>query len=521
MKLQIYDTTLRDGTQGEGFNLSLEDKLEIARALDKFGVQFIEGGWPGSNPKDARFFEMMKNEKLLNAKLAAFSFTRQIGYKHCEDDPNLRQLTMAETPVVTLVAKTWDKHVTQALGVSLEENLAMIRDTIRYYKNLGRTVFFDAELAFSGLRLNKKYALEVLTIAAFEGADCLVLCDTLGDALPEESTAFTTEALKLGVPVGIHTHNDMELAIANAVASVRAGASQVQGTINGVGERTGNMNLVSFMALAQLKLGWECVPSMAGLTELSRFIDVRANRTPRNDQAFVGASAFAHKGGMHASAVGKDPSLYEHMNPESVGNVRRVLMSDLAGRSNLVATAANYGITLSGKDEAVARAVSKLKNLEDDGFAFEGADASVMMLLREARGEKEFFRVEMFRTHIDDFAGLNTEAEASVIVWVGQTREHASALGDGPVNALDKALRVALERHYPNLHQVELYDYKMRVLEGSQGTAARVRVLIEFGDGKERWTAVGAGVNSIKASFIALQDGLAFKLLRDGVVVVE
>jgi 2-isopropylmalate synthase len=515
--LIIYDATLRDGTQGEGFNLSLEDKLEIARALDRFGVPYIEGGWPGSNPKDARFFEAMKDVRLQQARLAAFSFTRQSNVQRCEDDPNLRQLTAAETPVITLVAKTWDKHATHALGVSLEENLAMVRDTVRYYKAMGREVVFDAELAFLGFRHNPAYALEVLRTAAGEGADCLVLCDTLGDVLPEEVARWTQTTLEIGVPVGIHTHNDLDMAVANALVAVRAGATQVQGTVNGVGERTGNMNLISFIGLAQTKLGYQLVPDVSKLTELSRFVDARANRTPRNEQPFVGASAFAHKGGMHASAVGKDPTLYEHMPPESIGNQRRVLMSDLAGRSNLVATAAQYGLNLSGKDPAVAFAVSKLKELEDEGFTFEGADASVMTLLRQARGEPEFFKVSVFRAQIDSFADFDTEAEASVQVWVGDAREHAAALGDGPVNALDKALRIALERHYPTLQDVELLDYKMRVLEGSMGTAARVRVLITFGDGVQQWTTVGAGVNSIKASFIALCDGLSFKLMQDGV----
>jgi 2-isopropylmalate synthase len=515
-EIQIYDCTLRDGTQGEGFNLSLEDKLEIAKALDAFGMTYIEGGWPGSNPKDARFFEAMKDVKLERSKLAAFSFTRQKGFT-VQTDPNLQILLAADTPVVTFVVKAWDKHVTQALGITLEQNLEAVDDTIRYFKSLGREVILDAELAFAGFRHNADYAHAVLETAVKAGADCLVLCDTLGDVMPEEVTARVQQSLKLGVPVGIHTHNDLEMAIANALVAVRAGATQVQGTVNGVGERTGNMNLISFIGLLQAKLGVHCVPDLSKLTELSRFVDARANRTPRNEQPLVGASAFAHKGGMHASAVNKDPSLYEHMNPEVVGNSRRVLMSDLAGRSNLVATAAEYGLVLDGKDPAVASAVTRLKELEDEGFSFEGADASVMMLLRAAKGEPEFFKPLVFRAHIDDFADFGTEAEASVQVLVGDTREHASALGDGPVNALDKALRIALERHYPSIAQVELTDYKMRVLEGSRGTGSRVRVLIEFSDGRSRWTTVGAGVNSIKASFIALVDGLCFKLAQDGV----
>ena len=515
--LAIYDCTLRDGTQGEGFNLSLEDKLEIALALDKFGVQYIEGGWPGSNPKDARFFEAMKSVKLEQAKLSAFSFTRQSNILHCEDDANLRSLTESQTPVITLVAKTWDKHATDALGITLEQNLAMIKDTVRYYKNLGREVVFDAELAFAGFRHNPDYALKVLQTAAGEGADCLCLCDTLGDVMPEEVARYVTLALELGVPVGIHTHNDLEMAVANALVAVRHGATQVQGTINGVGERVGNMNLITFIGLMQAKLGVACIPDLSKLTEISRFVDARANRTPQNNQALVGASAFAHKGGMHASAVAKDPSLYEHINPELLGNQRRILMSDLSGRSNLVATAKQYGIELSGKDPAVAQAVSRLKELEDEGFTFEGADASVLMLLRQARGQPAFFKVSVFRAQIDSFAEFDTEAEASVQVVVGASREHAAALGDGPVNALDKALRMTLERHYPVLQEVELLDYKIRVLEGSQGTAARVRVLITFGDGKSQWTTVGAGVNSIKASFIALCDGLSFKLAQDGI----
>ena len=520
VSLQIYDTTLRDGTQGEGFNLSLEDKLAIAKALDDFGVQYIEGGWPGSNPKDARFFDAMKAVNLKNARLAAFSFTKQKGFS-VETDPNLRILLEAETPVVTFVVKAWDKHVTHALGITLEQNLEAVDETIRYFKSLGREIILDAELYFAGHRGNPGYAQAVLETAVKAGADCLVLCDTLGDVMPEEVEERVKAVLKLGVPVGIHTHNDMEMAISNALVAVRAGATQVQGTVNGVGERTGNMNMISFLALAQAKLGYDCVPDIGRLTELSRFVDARANRTPRNEQPFVGTSAFAHKGGMHASAVSRDPTLYEHMDPSVIGNHRRVLVSDMAGRSNLVATAAQYGIQLEGKDPAVTQAMTRLKELEDEGFAFEGADASVMMLLRAARGEPEFFKVSVFRAQIDSFADFDTEAEASVQVFVGDAREHAAALGDGPVNALDKALRMALERHYPSLKQVELLDYKLRVLEGERGTAANTRVLITFGDGREQWTTVGAGVNSIKASFIALVDGLSFKLAQDGVAPIR
>ena len=380
--IQIYDCTLRDGTQGEGFNLSLEDKLEIAKALDAFGMTYIEGGWPGSNPKDARFFEAMKSVKLEHSRLAAFSFTRQKGFTVLSD-PNLQILLAADTPVVTFVVKAWDKHVTDALGITLEQNLEAVDDTVRYFKSLGREVILDAELAFAGFRHNADYAHAVLETAVKAGADCLVLCDTLGDVMPEEVEARVHQSLKLGVRVGIHTHNDLEMAIANALVAVRAGATQVQGTVNGVGERTGNMNLISFVGLLQAKLGVHLVPNLSKLTELSRFVDARANRTPRNEQPLVGASAFAHKGGMHASAVNKDPSLYEHMNPEIVGNSRRVLMSDLAGRSNLVATAAEYGLHLDGKDPAVGSAVLRLKELEDEGFSFEGADASVMMPVAE------------------------------------------------------------------------------------------------------------------------------------------
>ncbi len=518
--LSIYDCTLRDGTQGEGFNLSLEDKLEIARALDRFGVGYIEGGWPGSNPKDARFFEAMKTVKLERAKLAAFSFTKQKGFT-VANDPNLKVLEAAQTPVVTFVVKAWDKHVTDALGITLEQNLEAVDETLRYFKALGREIVFDAELYFAGHRHNPGYAQAVLEAAVKAGATTLVLCDTLGDVMPEEVETRVKAVSKLGVQVGIHTHNDMEMAISNALVAVRAGATHIQGTINGVGERTGNMNMISFIALMQAKLGYDCVPDVSKLTELSRFVDARANRTPRNEQPFVGLSAFAHKGGMHASAVNRDPSLYEHMNPSVVGNSRRVLVSDMAGRSNLVATAAQYGIQLEGKDPAVTQAMTRLKELEDEGFTFEGADASVMMLLRQAKGEPEFFKVSVFRAQIDDFANFDTEAEASVQVFVSDAREHAAALGDGPVNALDKALRMALERHYPTLREVQLLDYKMRVLEGSHGTAARVRVLITFGDGNAQWTTVGAGVNSIKASFIALCDGLSFKLAQDGVKALE
>jgi 2-isopropylmalate synthase len=510
--IEVYDTTLRDGTQGEGFNLSLEDKLAVAAALDSFGVAFIEGGWPGSNPKDARFFDEMKGRPLARARLAAFGSTRRRDLA-ASDDPNLNALLASGAPVVTVFGKTWGRHAIEALGATLEENLEMVRDSVSLLKGEGRFVIFDAEHAFDGFRADAAYARQVLEAAVAGGADRVVVCDTNGGTLPQEIAQRVSETIAwCPVPVGIHAHNDCELAVANSIAAVQAGARHVQGTINGVGERTGNANLVSVIGVLQTKLGLACVQDLPRLTELSRFIDSRANRTPRQEQPFVGASAFAHKGGVHVSAVNKSPSLYEHLDPETVGNTRRVLVSDLAGRANIVAQAAEYGIGLDGRDPAVARAIDKLKSLEDLGFAFEGADASVQMLLRASRGEPDYFTTESFRVHAD-----LAYSEASVQVRVGEHLEHAASLGDGPVSALDRALRLALERHYPTLRDVELLDYKVRVLEGSHGTSARVRVLIESGDGRNRWGSVGASTNILKASFMALVDSLGFKLVRDGI----
>lgn len=509
--VEIYDTTLRDGTQGEGFTLTLEDKLAVARALDRFGVDYVEGGWPGSNPKDARLFAALTAEPLERARLAAFGSTRRPGVR-AEDDPNLRAIVESRAPVATIFGKTWARHVTVALGCGLDENLEMVRESVALLVAEGREVIFDAEHALDGFRTDAVYARAVLEAAAAGGASRLVLCDTNGGSLPDEVGQRVAQTLAWSpVPVGIHAHNDCELGVANSIAAVQAGATQVQGTINGVGERVGNANLISLVAVLASKLGRAQPQRLEELTALSRLIDARANRTPRPDQPLVGASAFAHKGGIHVSAVLKDPGLYEHLDPERVGNARRVLVSDLAGRANLVVQASGYGLRLDGRDPAVARAVEKLKSLEDLGFAFEGADASVQMLLRAARGEPPYFETESFRVHSD-----LDRSEASLLLRVGPAQEHAAALGDGPVSALDRALRLALARHYPSLGEVELLDYKVRVLEGSHGTSARVRVLLESGDGRARWGSVGASTNILKASYMALVDAVSFKLVRDG-----
>lgn len=508
--VEIYDTTLRDGTQGEGFSLTLEDKLAVARALDRFGADFVEGGWPGSNPKDARLFAALRAVPLERARLAAFGSTRRPGVK-ATDDPNLLALIDSGAPTATIFGKAWTRHVTVALNCSLEENLAMVRESVALLVGEGRAVIFDAEHALDGFRADEAYTRAVLEAAVEGGASRLVLCDTNGGSLPHDVERRVAETVAWSpVPVGIHAHNDCELGVANSVAAVRAGAAHVQGTVNGVGERVGNANLVSVVGILSAKLGRPQPQRLEELTALSRLVDARANRTPRADQPLVGASAFAHKGGVHVSAVLRDPGLYEHLEPARVGNSRRVLVSDLAGRANLVAQAAAYGLALDGRDPAVVRAVEKLKALEDLGFAFEGADASVQMLLRGARGEPPFFETETFRVHSD-----LDRSEASVLLRVGPHEEHAAALGDGPVSALDRALRLALARHYPSLAEVELLDYKVRVLEGSHGTSARVRVLLESGDPSGRWGSVGASTNILKASYMALVDALAFKLVRD------
>jgi 2-isopropylmalate synthase len=514
--VEIYDTTLRDGTQGEGFTLTSADKLAIATRLDAFGVDLIEGGWPGSNPKDVEFFERMRDVPLGHARLAAFGSTRHRG-KAVEEDPNLAALLAAATPVVTVFGKSWTLHVTEALGATREQNLAMIRDSVAYLAAQGREVIYDAEHFYDGWRADPDYALATVDAAVAGGAGTVVLCDTNGGTLPERvAEGVRTVLARVDVPVGIHAHNDAELAVANSLAAVRAGANHVQGTIGGYGERCGNANLVSILPNLALKLGREQPQRLAQLRELARYVDERANLQPNLRAPYVGDAAFAHKGGVHVSAVAKRAETYEHVAPETVGNQRRVLLSDLSGRANVLAKA-------SGDDaaEGAREVVARLKELEHRGYAFEGAEASFQLMARKVRGEhRPYFTLHGFTVVIDKRDHeQDPRAEASIKVEVGGELEHTAADGQGPVNALDRALGKALRRFYPQVRELELVDYKVRVLGGdASGTASVVRVQVEYGDGLETWGTVGASHDIIEASYEALIDAIEYKLVKDRVV---
>ncbi len=514
--IEIYDTTLRDGTQGQGFNLTSEDKVAIAKRLDAFGVDFIEGGWPGSNPKDVRFFELMKNVPLVHARLTAFGSTRRKGVKP-EDDANLQTLLAAQTPVVTIFGKSWDLHVVEALGATLEENLEMIRDSVAFLKSQGKFVIYDAEHFFDGHRADRGYAFKTLQAAADGGADRLVLCDTNGGSLPQEVASLVTQAReRFSILVGIHTHNDCELAVANSLSAVQAGAAHIQGTVNGYGERCGNANLISVIPNLALKLGFEQPQDLVGLRDLSRYVDERANMQPNPRAAYVGDAAFAHKGGVHVSAVNKNPETYEHIRPEEVGNSRNVLLSDLSGRANVLA---KYGADHSSAGQ-VQEVVARLKELEHRGYAFEGAEASFHLMSQKVRGEYQpYFILHGYRVNIDKRDQDNKPmCEATIKVEVGGQLEHTAATGDGPVNALDAALGKALMRFYPMLADLTLTDYKVRVLSGPEtGTASVVRVQVETTDGESSWGTVGADTNIIDASYEALIDAIEYKLFRDKV----
>ncbi len=520
--IEILDTTLRDGTQGEAVHLSSDDKIAIAKRLAAFGIPLIEGGWPGSNPKDAEFFARMQGVRLGQTRLVAFGATRRKGVRP-EEDASVQAMLVAGTPVVTVVAKSWDFHVTEALEVSLEENLAMIEETYAYLVAQGRRVIHDAEHFFDGYKANPAYALATLEAAVRGGADTLCLCDTNGGSLPEEVAEITRAVVEAfpGVRIGIHPHNDSELAVANALAAVRAGATHVQGTMNGYGERCGNLNLTSAIPNLMLKYGLELEGiSREKLTELrqvSLFVDERANLAPNIRAPYVGDAAFAHKGGIHVSAVLKDARTYEHVPPEAVGNRRRVLVSDLSGRSNLLAKLAEAGVQIP--KEAAGALLEEVKQLEHAGYAFEGAEASFYLLAHRLRGGAMPFRLEGFTVFVhvnDDNPETPTWAEATVRVRVGGTLQHTAAESQyGPVSALDKAFRKAIEPFYPEIAEIELSDYKVRILAGQEaGTASGVRVMIEMARGNERWSTVGASKNNLEASLKALADGYAYALVR-------
>ena len=515
----IYDTTLRDGTQGEGVSFSSEDKVRLASRLDALGVHYIEGGWPGSNPKDLKFFRRMQDVTLKHARLAAFSMTRRAGGK-AEDDANMRALLDAGAPVATIVGKSWDFHVTDALDTTLHENLAMISDTIAYLCPQVEEVLFDAEHFFDGFRRNREYALATLKAAAEAGAHWLVLCDTNGGTLPADLAAIVREVkTHVKTRLGIHVHNDAECAVANSLAAVMEGCEQVQGTMNGFGERCGNANLVSVIPALVLKMKLDCIPenNLRELRDVSRFVSELANRKPWSSQPYVGDSAFAHKGGMHVSAVQKHPETYEHVDPGAIGNHRRVLVSELSGKSNILWKAKEFGIDLD-KDTAASRQIlDRLKDLEDQGFLFEGAEASFELLMERALGRYQpWFELDAYRVIVEEqTANGEPVAEATVRVRVKGILEHTAAAGNGPVNALDHALRKALEEFYPSLKSVKLLDYKVLILDESAGTAAKTRVLITSGDGEDTWGTVGVAENIIEASWLALVDSIEYKLRRD------
>jgi len=537
--IHIYDTTLRDGCQAEDIALTLEDKLRIAERLDDFGVDYVEGGWPGSNPRDEAFFQAVKARKLKRIKVAAFGSTRRAGAR-ASDDRNLEKLLRADTPVVTIFGKSWDLHVRDDLRIPLAENLELIHDTIRYLKRHVDEVVYDAEHFFDGHRANPAFALECMQVAADAGADVLCLCDTNGGRLPWEIAAAVDAVRALvPTPIGIHCHNDSELAVANSLLAVEHGAIQVQGTINGVGERCGNVNLCSVIANLQLKMGHQVVSAanLRRLQELSRFVDELANVEHNKRQAFVGQSAFAHKGGVHVAGVQRNPQTYEHIDPELVGNRQRVLVSDLSGRANIVYKARQFGVDMEKLDGHVKHLVQEVKQLEHQGYQFEGAEASLELRMhRVQHGDLRYFELIQFRV-VDEkgymrlvfgdhgqFAVKTDEriehdpASAWAAVMVkgpsGEI-EHTAAEGNGPVNALDTALRRALRRFYPRIEEVRLLDYKVRVLTGGEGSAAPVRVLIESGDESERWGTVGVSLNVIEASWQALVDSFEYKLYKD------
>ncbi|MEA3188237.1 MAG: 2-isopropylmalate synthase [Chthoniobacter sp.] len=513
----IYDTTLRDGTQGTGISFSVVDKLRIAEKLDAFGVHYIEGGWPGSNPKDVAFFEEAKKHVWKHAKITAFGMTRR-GKLKVEDDPQVRLLLEAETPAVCVVGKTWPLHVTEVFQVSLEENLAMIADTVSFLKANGREVLYDAEHFFDSHKEDPDYSLRTVLAARDAGADLVVLCDTNGGSMPAEIEEVTISTMKkLGASVGIHTHNDCELGVANALAGVRAGAVQVQGTINGYGERVGNCNLISVMANLQLKLDIEVVPDLTKLRELSLFIDELANTTHHIRAPFVGVAAFTHKGGLHVHAVQKLARTYEHVDPAAVGNQRSISISDMSGQSNILQKAEDLGFQLQKGTPEVNEILNEVKRLESEGYEFEAAEGSLSLLIQKILlHHKPMWELLEYHTTFrrSGTASCNT-CEATVRLSVKGVEEYTVAEGDGPVNALDAALRKALRPFYPQIDAIKLQDYKVRIIDGQKGTAARTRVLIESTDGHDNWGTVGVSDNIIEASWLALTDSIEFKLLRD------
>jgi 2-isopropylmalate synthase len=518
--IQVYDTTLRDGCQSEDVSLTIADKVQIAQRLDDMGFDYIEGGWPGSNDRDAAFFGEIKKVRLKHAKIAAFGSTRRAGVRAAQDR-NLQLLLRAETPVATIVGKTWDFHVREALRISEAQNLEILNDSIAFLKKHVDEAIFDAEHFFDGYFSNPEFAIACLKAVDEAKADIICLCDTNGGRLPHEiDAAIKAARAAVSCPIAIHCHNDSEVAVANTLAAVEAGATQVQGTINGVGERCGNANLVSIIANLQLKLGYNCVPQakLKHLRELSMLVYELANISPFARQPYVGRSAFAHKAGLHASGIQRNTHTYEHIEPESVGNDRRVLLSELSGRANLIYKAREFGIELDPSNDKIEPLLDELKRLEGAGYVFDGADASFeLLMLRKLGRAKDHFEFVSFRVFDDKWHEDQAPFSEAVVVIEGPdgVRTRNAAIGNGPVNALDSALRSALVPYYPNLATMRLADYKVRVLDNGRGTAARVRVLIESTDGKRRWGTVGLSDNVVEASWQALVDSVEYKLHKD------
>ncbi|WP_144183993.1 citramalate synthase [Elioraea rosea] len=520
-RIHLYDCTLRDGQQMQGIDWGVADKQAIARALDAFGVDTVEGGWPGANPIDDAFFAAPPAMK--RAKLSAFGMTRRAG-RSASNDPGLAAIFAANTPIVTLVGKTWDYHAEIALGVSLEENLAMIADSVAEAARRAETAMFDAEHFFDGYKRNRDYALKAINTAHEAGARWIVLCDTNGGTLPDEVEAIVAEVARHipGEHLGFHGHNDTENGVANTLAAVRAGVRQVQGTINGIGERCGNANLISIIPNLMLKMGYETgitEDGLRGLTKLSRMLDERLNRAPARGAAFVGESAFAHKGGLHVSAVERDPATYEHISPDRVGNRRHIVVSDQAGRSNILSRLRDVGIDIDPDDRRIKRILDEVKAREFQGYAYDGAEASFELLARKVLGTvPEYFHLESFRTLVERRGeGEEPLSEATLKIVVRGERVLTVAEGNGPVNALDAALRKALLPHYPEVAALRLVDYKVRILAPDQATAAVTRVMIESEDATgARWSTVGVSGNVIEASFGALGDAITYLLMREG-----
>lgn len=517
MYVQLYDTTLRDGSQGEGVNFSLQDKLQITKKLDEMGFDYIEGGYPLSNEKDFEYFQQVQELKLQHSKVCAFGMTRRRGVE-AKDDVGMQALISSNAPVCTVVGKTWDLHVTEVLRVDLEENLAMIRDSLSFLKSEGREVLYDAEHFFDGYTANPEYTIRTIQAAQEAGAEMIVCCDTNGGSLPERIVEILGKVQKeLSIPIGIHCHNDSDVAVANSLAAVDAGAMQVQGTINGIGERCGNADLVSVAANLSLKKeGYELLSTGAGLshlTELSRYVYELANMNFRVNQAFVGRSAFAHKGGMHVHAVNRIAHSYEHINPEVVGNERRILVSELSGRSNIVALTTKF--KLDSDKELMTEILEKVQELENIGYQFEAAEASFDLLVKKLAKtyESKFQRIH-YRVNVETAGQAEPLTEATVKLIVDGETRHEVGEGDGPVNALDTALRKALIPFYPGLEEMSLVDYKVRVINSTEGTAASVRVVIESKDSTEVWSTIGVSENIIEASWLALVDAIEYKLFE-------